>query len=77
MTPEAKASLRRKRLERRMKQRYPLFAEQFAGEKVAARPGYYLDGVADGDAEKARILDAERDFYEHMLANVDRLFVYG
>ena len=60
-----------------MRQRYPLFAEQFAAEKVAARPGYYLEGVADGDAERERILAAEREYYECMSANAGRLFVYG
>lgn len=76
MTPEAKAALRRKRLERRMKQRYPLFAEQFVSEKVAARPSYYLEGAADGDAERKRILEAEREYYEYMAANIGRLFIY-
>lgn len=77
MTPEAKAALRRKRLERRMRQRYPLFAEQFVSEKVAARPSYYLDGVGNDDAERSRILAAEREYYEYMVANIGRLFVYA
>lgn len=76
MTSEAKARLRQKRLVRRMQRRYPLFVEQFAAEKIAARPDYYLEGVSDGDAERERVLATERDYYELMLANVSRLFVY-
>lgn len=76
MTPEAKASMRRKRLEKRMNDKYPLLADQFVAEKIAAQPGYYLDGVSEGDAERARILAEEREYYERMAANIGRLFNY-
>ena len=76
MTPEAKASMRRKRLQRRMDEKYPLLAEQFVAEKIDAQPGYYIDGISDGDEERVRILAEERAYYERMSANVGRLFVY-
>lgn len=76
MTPEAKAALRRKRLERRMSDKYPLLAEQFIAEAVAAKPGYFLEGVSEGGAERARILAEEREYYERMSANIGRLFIY-
>ena len=76
MTPEAKASMRRKRLGTLMNKKYPLFAEQFVAEKITAMPNYYLDGTSEGDAERLRILAEEREYYERMSANVGRLFVY-
>lgn len=38
---EAKAKARVRRLRERMERRYPLFAEQFIAERMAANPAYY------------------------------------
>lgn len=75
--PEAKAADRQRRLRRRMEKRYPLFAEEFTAQKIAAVPTYYLDGQSDGDAERRRVLDDESAYWERMSAAVGELFVYG
>lgn len=46
MSPEARASMRRKRLERRAKAKYPLFADQIVAEELARKTSYY-NGVTD------------------------------
>ena len=53
ISDEARFRLRRKRLERRMLRRYPLFAEQFMREQLCRKPGYY--GLTPEQARTWRI----------------------
>lgn len=68
--PETLAPRRRKALARRMEKNYPLFAEQFTQEKIAAVPGYYVDGKGDYDEERQVILAAEAAYYEEARGRV-------
>jgi hypothetical protein len=49
----ALASVRRKRLARRVAAKYPLLAEQIIEEEIAKRPAYYA-GVTDEDIKAQR-----------------------
>lgn len=65
LSREALASVRRKRLERRVRQKYPLLAEQIISEELAKKPDYY-NGITDPSIQKARDeiirLESERDY---------------
>ena len=41
LSPEAKGSIRRKSLERRVKKKAPLFADRIIAEEIAANPNYF------------------------------------
>lgn len=47
------ASLRRKRLQRRMEEKYPLFAEAFVEEEMKRKVNYY-NGITDPHLRAAR-----------------------
>lgn len=47
------ASVRQKRLRRRMEEKYPLFAEQFIDEEMQKRPEFYA-GLPNEHLEQAR-----------------------
>lgn len=53
LSPDALASVRRKRLERRVRKKYPLFAEMMIQEEMEKKPDYY-NGVTDKEIEQAR-----------------------
>ena len=75
-SPEAKAATRRRLLQRRIVNRYPLLADDMIADAIAQKPDYYLDGTSDRDAAKtARIAD-ELDEIARLTANANRLIVY-
>jgi hypothetical protein len=41
LSPQAKASVRRKSLERRVRKKAPLFADQIIADEMAANPNYF------------------------------------
>jgi hypothetical protein len=41
LSPQAKASVRRKSLERRVRKKAPLFADQIIADEIAANPDYF------------------------------------
>jgi hypothetical protein len=53
LSQESLAKQRLKRLERRMRRKYPLLAEQFIAEAIAAKPQFYA-GLTDAPLEEAR-----------------------
>jgi len=53
MSKEKLSSIRKKRLERRMRAKYPLFADQLIAEEIAKKPDYY-DGITDPEIELKR-----------------------
>jgi len=66
MLPEqALASVRLKRLRRRVEAKCPLFAEQIIADEIASNPDYYA-GVTRPDllAQHQAIVDAEREAYD-------------
>ncbi len=69
---EQLATLRRKRLEKRMTEKHPLFAEQFIQEELQKR-GWYYDGEEDPRYAEARQLviqgqvEMYRRFYRFVL----------
>ncbi len=74
LSPDRLATLRRRRLERREKEKHPLFADRFIAESLAAKPDYY----AGTDCHSARdaVLVAEQERYEYLMARPNRLLVY-
>ncbi len=52
--PEKLAKIRRRRTERRIQEKYPLFADQFVNEELMKKPDYYA-GITDKHLEDARI----------------------
>jgi hypothetical protein len=53
LSQESLAQQRLGRLARRMRRKYPLWAEQFIAEAIAAKPQFYA-GVTDAPLEEAR-----------------------
>lgn len=78
MPAERLASIRRKRLERRMRAKYPLFAEQLVVETMAKDPGYYR-GVTDPriDGPRQAVLERERQEYEELMTRPGVLIVHA
>jgi hypothetical protein len=77
---EKLAVIRKKRLQRRMLKKYPLFADQFIKEETERKPDYYM-GYTDKQIEenKNKILDENKKylakFFEAILSN-KRIIVY-
>jgi hypothetical protein len=65
MSQAARASIRRKRMEKRMQKKYPLFAKDFIRAELERRPQYF-SGEGDPAVEQLRqeVLDRERAVYE-------------
>jgi hypothetical protein len=65
-------SIRRKRLERRVENKYPLFADEFIQEELESKSEYY-DGKTDPDLKTGRdqVFDRMREIYEEFLENVE------
>lgn len=61
-------SIRRKRLQRRIENKYPLFADQFLTDEIKSKPDYF-EGKSDPDAQAAkdRILEEQQELYERFL----------
>lgn len=53
LSQEKLKNVRRKRLERRMKNKYPLFAEEMIREEMEKKKNYY-DGITDSDLQALR-----------------------
>ena len=64
---EALASLRQKRLRRRVEEKYPLYADQFIEEELRKKADYY-DGLKDERLVRARkeIREEERELRERL-----------
>lgn len=60
MTQAARASLRVKKMQRRMEQKFPLYAEEMAQREIVKRPEYYA-GVNAGQERQDELLAAERE----------------
>lgn len=57
ISPEGKASIRRKRLERRIEKKAPLFAAEIIKKEMDSRPEYFdPEAIAQRDLEHAREL---------------------
>lgn len=65
-------SIRRKRLQRRIEKKYPLFADQFLEDEIKSKPDYF-EGKSDPDAQAAkdRILEKQMELYERFLEEVE------
>lgn len=67
--------IRRQRLERRIRKKYPLFADQFIRDELAKKPDYYA-GITDPDLKAARserIESEEREIAELIAAYKDEV----
>ncbi len=68
---EAKAKIRRQRLEARVQKKAPLFAEQLISEALAKKPDYFSpDGIREEDKKHAERM-ARLDEWEAMKFNPD------
>ena len=67
MSRETLANVRRKRLRRRVEEKYPLFAEQFIEEELRRKADYY-NGVTDERWVRARkeIQEEDRELKERL-----------
>jgi hypothetical protein len=72
LSEKALKSIRRKRLKRRIENKYPLFADQFLEDEIKNNSDYF-EGKSDPEAQavKDRILRKEWEFYEKFLEMVD------
>ena len=75
--PETLASVRRKRLRRRLEKKYPLFADQMFDEAINERPAYFLEGKSEHDEGKRRVLQHYMEEYERLKGIEGDLIVYG
>lgn len=68
ISQENLSSIRKKRLERRVKKKYPLFAEQFIAEEIEAKHDYY-SGITDSQIEQRRasVLEEEQERLQRLL----------
>ncbi len=78
LTQEQLASVRKKRLVRRIERRFPLFAEEIIAEKIANNQSYY-EGVTDPEIAERRnaAIAAEDAFYRRCVASIGVVFIYG
>ena len=61
-------SVRRKRLQRRMEKKYPLFADQLVEAEIEVKPDYY-EGKTDPEiqAAKDKVIELEKErYYKYM-----------
>jgi hypothetical protein len=65
-------SIRRKRLQSRIENKYPLFADQFLEDEIKNNSDYF-EGKSDPEAQavKDRILEKERENYEKFMFTVE------
>lgn len=68
---EKLAKIRRRRLEQRMKSKYPLVANQFIAEELEKRPNYY-SGVVD--QERINVLEKEKEYINRL--RKERVIIY-
>jgi hypothetical protein len=78
LSQESLAQQRLGRLSRRMRRKYPLWAEQFIAEAIAAKPQFYA-GVTDAPLEEARqnLLAKEAARRVYLTAHWGALLVYA
>ncbi len=77
--PEASlATVRKKRLTRRLTAKVPMFAEQFAAEEMAQKPDYY-NGLTDAHLQTVKddLLTREWARYEELLGRIDQVIVFA
>jgi len=76
--PEVLASMRRKRLARRMNAKAPLFADFFVEQELARKPAYYA-GITDVQLEASRqeAQEVDRQAFEMALSHPNELIVFG
>jgi hypothetical protein len=75
ISKEAKVSLRKKKLKKRMEKKYPLFADQFAAEVMQLKRDYYSGN--DDDQHRDAVLHSAAVEFEKLTSNPNHLFVYG
>lgn len=65
-------SIRMKRLQRRVENKYPLFADQFFEDELKRKPDYF-EGKSDPEAQavKDRIIQKEKEMYARFLEQVE------
>jgi hypothetical protein len=73
LPPATLAGIRKKRTQRRIEKKYPMFAEQFIEEAVVNNPSYFSgqtrkDLQKEHDAEIIR----EQEFYNRYLAEIEK-----
>jgi hypothetical protein len=74
----ALASVRRKRLERRVRAKAPMFADQFIAQELEKKPEYY-NGITDEQLQQARdqVIEQERARNEELFSRPNQLIIYG
>ena len=75
---ESLASVRQKRLARRVRKKAPLFADEFIRQELEAKPAYYA-GETDATLKAAHdeVLTHEAAAYWDYLTRVDQVIIYA
>src|SRR4030042_305943 len=79
LKPEILARIRKQRLERRIRAKTPMFAEQFIAEEIEKKSDYYNKGKTNIDVEKDRdeVLKDELSKYNRYFSHAGQLIVYA
>jgi len=78
LPPKTLASVRRKRVERRIRRKYPLLADYLLEEEIAKKPDYYA-GITNTELAKRHnaVLEAERTRYLELVNRVGEMVVFA
>lgn len=75
---EVLASVRKKRVTRRMERKYPLFAGQFIQEEIDKKADYYAGETrADLEAARVAISKSEQERIDFLAQHLDQVIIYG
>lgn len=78
LSPESLAKVRRKRLEKRVKSKVPMFAEHFIEQEIEKKQGYYAGETDAKILQKQNdVLAGELERYQRLMEHVNEVFIYG
>lgn len=78
LSRETLAGVRKKRLERRVRAKTPMFADLFIGQEIGKKPDYYA-GITDPEIQRRRdeVLAAERERYNELMSRPNVIVIYA
>lgn len=78
LSKESLATVRQKRIARRVNAKVPMFSEHFIQEEIARKPDYY-QGVTDPDIEGRRLARIQKESadYKDYFSRPNQLVVFG
>lgn len=78
LSQDALKSVRRKRLQRRIENKVPMFAEHFIEQEISKKPEYY-NGITDPGLQQAKedVLSEELERYQFYTQRINQVIVHG